>query len=129
MIVIDSSAIVAILNNEAEADDFSAMVLRHETIIGAPNVLETVMVLSREYQAQSSAQVNRFLAASAIAVVPFDETQLDMAAVAFLKYGKGRHPAGLNFGDCMAYALAKSMRLPLLFKGDDFALTDIERAV
>ena len=129
MIVIDSSAIVAILNNEVEADDFSTMVLRHETIIGAPNVLETVMVLSREYQAQSSAQVNRFLAASAIAVVPFDETQLDMAAVAFLKYGKGRHPAGLNFGDCMAYALAKSMRLPLLFKGDDFALTDIERAV
>ena len=72
---------------------------------------------------------DKFIADQKLIIVPFDGNLLAIARTAFLKYGKGRHPASLNFGDCMAYALAKSMRLPLLFKGDDFALTDIERAL
>ncbi len=69
--------------------------------------------------------LDAWIAARRIAVVPVDHTLAQIAADAFARYGKGRHPAGLNFGDCFAYALARSLNAPLLFKGDDFARTDV----
>jgi ribonuclease VapC len=72
--------------------------------------------------------LDAWLARRAIAVIPVDHTLARLAADAFARYGKGRHPAGLNFGDCFAYALAASLGAPLLFKGEDFARTDVARA-
>ena len=86
------------------------------------------MVLSRRYPDGGAGAIDKFLHDYNVTVIAFGLRELAIAREAFLRYGKGRHPAGLNFGDCMAYALAKSQGIPLLFKGDDFTLTDIERA-
>lgn len=131
MIAIDSSALVAILRNEPDA-------LLYAEAIGAANVrilssvgcLETSMVMAGAGLGESVWEpLDRLLARSKIAVLPFDAEQASLARAAFLKYGKGRHPASLNFGDCAAYALAKSKRVPLLYKGEDFAKTDIVSAL
>ena len=129
-LAIDSSAIVAIFLKEPEAEALWH-ILRGAQVahVCAASILETQMVLSRRYPDGGANAIDKFIADQKLIIVPFDGNLLMIARTAFLKYGKGRHPAGLNFGDCMAYALAKSMRLPLLFKGDVFALTDIERAV
>jgi ribonuclease VapC len=76
-----------------------------------------------------AAEVNALLDALKVNIAAFDHQQATLALAAFARYGKGRHPAALNFGDCCAYALAKSMNLPLLYKGNDFAQTDIASAL
>jgi ribonuclease VapC len=85
-----------------------------------------VVEASRGYE--GSRDFDLFLAAAGIEIVPVDADQAEIARQAFRNYGKGRNPAGLNYGDCFSYALAKTTGLPLLFKGDDFSQTDIERA-
>ena len=128
--VIDSSALVAIFKLEAEAESFNALIARAETkIIAAPTALETAMVLSRIYGTAVSAKLDSYMSDAAIVTVPFTADHAAVARQAFLRYGKGRHPAGLNFGDCIAYATARLEAMPLLFKGDDFRLTDVEPAV
>ncbi len=81
---------------------------------GVTNPIETVSEAEIDYK---------------LMFVPFDERMIRIAQEAFLRYGKGRHPAKLNFGDCMSYALAKALDVPLLYKGEDFAATDIESAL
>lgn len=128
MIVIDSSAVVACLAEEADATEFARRIaLARRRLISSVNLLEArlVLVFSKGIPAEI---VDDFLANEQIEVVPFDEPLSALAFDAYRRFGKGRHPARLNMGDCTAYALARSRGWPLLYKGDDFTQTDIERA-
>lgn len=128
MIVIDSSAVVACLAEEADATEFARRIaLAKRRLISSVNLLEArlVLVFSKGIPAEI---VDDFLANEQIEVVSFDEDLSNLAFEAYRRYGKGRHPAKLNMGDCAAYALARSRGWPLLYKGDDFTQTDIERA-
>ena len=122
---IDSSAIVSIILGEQSAEGLVEKIQRSSfTIVGSPSLAETGIVLSsRGRDAQSD--LDMFLLASGTGVVPFTQEHFKISIEAFRKYGKGRHPAALNFGDCMSYAIAKLARLPLLFTGEDFSKTDI----
>jgi ribonuclease VapC len=127
--IVDSSVIVAVLRAEPEARDFaraieSAMLCR----ISAANYLEAAVVIDSSRSAISSRRFDDFFRASRIAVEAVTPRQAEIAREAYRDFGKGRHKAGLNFGDCFAYALAKEMDEPLLFKGNDFRHTDIEPA-
>jgi ribonuclease VapC len=127
-IVVDTSAVVAIITLEAEAEAFSAtMSSATRRIMTSVNLLEARLVLSFTKNMPLET-VSDFVARESIDIIPFDEALSDFAFEAYGRYGKGRHPARLNMGDCAAYALAKSRGWPLLCKGDGFAETDIERA-
>lgn len=123
MIVLASSAIVAIMLEEEEEEAFSEILGSNPAFVGAPTLVETRMVLDARLPAAGDL-LNKFLHDSAVTFVPFDAAMF-VAAAAFIRYGRGRHRARLNFGDCLSYAVASVMRLPLLFKGDDFVHTDI----
>ena len=126
--VIDTSAVVACLAEEADATEFTRKIaLAERRVMSSVNLLETrlVVVFSKEIPAGI---VDDFLANERIDFVPFDEALSHLAFEAYRRFGKGRHTARLNMGDCAAYALAKSRGWPLLFKGEDFAQTDVERA-
>ena len=121
---VDSSAIVAIINREPEARQYAAAITDGEAIIGWPTVLEIrLWLLRRPYQ--TTHWLDDFLAEPGTRIVPFGGEQERIAAKACAAFGKGRHPAGLSFGDCMAYAVAMHERVPLLFKGHDFSKTDV----
>jgi len=131
MMVIDTSAVVAFLQSEPEADRIE-QVLEHasELHMSAFNAFECRTVLYVRYGARGAADFELFLARAGIVVEPFDAEQVDSAFAAYRRFGKGTgHPARLNLGDCAAYALAQSLGLPLLYRGDDFARTDVGRAL
>lgn len=124
--VIDTSAVLAILFGEPEAAAFAAAIERSETrLISTASVLEAALVMESETGEEGSRELDLLLLKATIEVVPFNSEQLRVARHACRLYGKGRHPARLNFGDCFAYALSKTTGEPLLFKGDDFAKTDV----
>jgi ribonuclease VapC len=130
MIVVDSSALVAILENEPEAQRF-VNVLREapRRLVNAVNVYETGIVIGARRGRERVARVMDFIDEMSIEVVPFAEPHISAALDAYMRYGKGIDPkARLNLGDCAAYALAKALNAPLLFKGDDFAATDVLRS-
>lgn len=128
--VIDSSAFVAILLGEPEQIAFIEAITADRTrISSAPTVFETGMVLLTRRGEPGLADFRAFYARAAIQTARFEPEQLDVAINAFRRFGKGRHSAGLNFGDCFSYALAKATGEPLLFKGNDFSQTDLKRAV
>ena len=130
MIVIDSSAIIAILKNETEAAPFTEAVGRAERcFLSAVNYLEVCLVLLGRGPKAALAYLDPWIERAGIEVVAFDAPLATVAREASLRFGRGRHPAGLNLGDCAAYALAKSRDLPLLFKGADFPKTDIVPAI
>ena len=124
MIVVDTSAIIAIISQEEEYELF-AIIMRQsrDVLISDGTAVELLTVASRADKYYDMA--NRFLDESIVSVVPVDSEQIAIAGEAYRKYGKGNHPARLNFGDVFAYALAKQRNLPLLYKGDDFSKTDI----
>ncbi len=128
MIVVDSSALIAILEGEEDANRFvAAMAQADRLMISAVNVHETgVVILSRRGR-DAVDRLWRFLEVdNAFEIIPFDTAQIREALRAFDRYGKGRHSrARLNLADCAAYALASTYGVPLLFKGDDFAATDV----
>ena len=130
MIVIDSSALLAILRREPEADGFLHILAEEENcLLSAVSLLETSMVLAgRTGDATSWPELDVLVARAGMQIVPQDAGLAEVARTAFLRYGKRRHPAGLNLGDCASYALAKNRNLPLLFKGDGFPRTDVRRA-
>ena len=128
MIAVDTSALIAILADEAEARAFRSVLIATEAVIGAPIYLEFAMVAVVKSPVLTTADVSKFLGCLNVSVVDFTADDARMAEAAFRKYGKGRHKAALNFGDCCSYATAKTRSLPLLFKGDDFTLTDLEAA-
>ena len=131
MIAIDSSELVAILQNEPDALLFAEAIGGAEAIVvSAVTLFETSMVLAGRVQDETAWRLlDALIGRAKIEIVPFDAGQAAIARAAFLKYGKGRHPAALNFGDCASYALAKSKGAPLLYKGADFARTDIVSAL
>ncbi len=125
--VIDTSALVAIFLAEPERKLLLDLVLQAETrMISAATVLETGIVLEARRGESAGREFDLFLVRANLQIVPVDSEQTEIARSAWRKYGKGRHPAALNFGDCFAYALAKFAGEPLLAKGTDFAATDIE---
>ena len=127
--IIDTSAFIAILRGEPERIPFlEIMDAAKSRAVAAPTLLETSMVLIGKQNADIAKALDDFLAVSDIDILPFTADHLAVAREAFLRYGKGRHPAGLNFGDCIAYATARLEAMPLLFKGEDFRLTDVEAA-
>jgi ribonuclease VapC len=130
MIVVDSSALIAILLGEPEKQAFQNLIAQERCIISAVNAHETATVLRIRSGTRAVEHLWQFLADIEIEIVPFDAPQVRAAAVAFDRYGKGIDPkAKLNFSDCAAYVLAKTMNLPLLFKGDDFVHTDLSPAI
>jgi len=128
--VIDTSALVAVLLGDASAPGLAAAIeAASSRLLSAANLLETAMVVESRKGEAAGRDLDLLLYRAAIEVVPVDHDQAEIARTAWRQFGKGRHPAGLNYGDCFAYALAKARQMPLLFSGDDFARTDIEPAL
>jgi ribonuclease VapC len=125
--VIDTSALLAIFLAEPERKRFLNLIVEASTrLISAASVLETGIVLEAKRGEAAGREFDLFVVRANLEVVAVDNEQVEVARSAWRKYGKGRHPAGLNFGDCFAYALAKSCGETLLAKGADFRLTDID---
>ena len=126
--VLDTSALLAILMAEPEAEGF-AVAIEHDPIrlISAGSMLETAIVAESRWRDAGGRELDLLLFKTGITVIPVDAEQVEIARQAFRLFGKGRHPAGLNFGDCFAYALSRVSGQPLLFKGDDLAQTDVDR--
>jgi ribonuclease VapC len=128
-VILDTSAIIAVLRAEPEAPDFvkaiEASPSRH---ISAVSYVEAAIVIDGGKDAVASRRFDDFFRVSRIAIETVTPKQAELARQAYRDFGKGRRKAGLNFGDCFAYALAKEMDEPLLFKGNDFARTDVEVA-
>jgi len=128
-VILDSSAVVAILRAEREAPQFARAIQAAEPRrISAVSYVEAAVVIDSSKDAIASRRFDDFFRASRIAVETVTAKQAEIARQAYRDFGKGRHKAGLNFGDCFAYALAKELDEPLLFKGDDFCHTDVEAA-
>ncbi len=126
---IDTSAVLAIVQGEPEREEFSLLIEQADLrLISTVSVLEATMVMEGRKGDSASSVLDQFLRDLAIKTVAFDAEQLELARTAFRRFGKGRHRAGLNFGDCAAYALARWSGEPLLYKGTDFGATDIRRA-
>ena len=131
VIAVDTSALVAILVREPEADAFLMSLEQADSIVMSPvSLLEINMVIRGEKGYESISDLEQLLADAEIKIWPFDEAMAKVAVTAFVDYGRGSgSSAKLNFGDCASYALAKSLDIPLLFKGADFVHTDIVSAV
>lgn len=127
MIAIDTSVIVAMALREPEAESFQTLVGRQTAVIGWPTLLEARMVLTGKGFANAAAIIDQLASLPNVTPIAFDEKHYRAAENAFDRFGKGRHPAGLNMGDCFAYAVAQVAKAPLLFKGQDFGQTDIVR--
>lgn len=129
MIAIDTSALVAIAKNELEQEAFADLISVEGAVIGAPTLFETRLVLQSLLDGGADRYVDAIVANPSVSVVDFTIGHYRLAAAAFVKYGRGQsHPAKLNFGDCMSYAVAKLEDVPLLYKGRDFVHTDIRPA-
>jgi ribonuclease VapC len=125
--VIDTSALLAILNNEPERRSFNEAIEAAESVsLSAATFVETSIVIEARFGAEGARDLDHFLSLSSIQVREVDADQAYVARRAFTEFGKGRHPAGLNFGDCFSYALAKVRGERLLFKGSDFSQTDVD---
>jgi ribonuclease VapC len=127
--VIDTSALTAILLGEPEGPHFIELIAAaDDPVISAATLLEASIVMHAKTGDPGVSDLDELIAASAIRIVAVDSGQAVLARRAFLAYGKGHAPAGLNYGDCFSYALAKALGRPLLFKGLDFARTDLPPA-
>ena len=127
--ILDTSALLAILFDEPEAGYFERLIAGAATCrMSAANHLEAAMVVESCMGDEGGRQLHNFVETAGIELAPVRPEQAQAARLAWRRYGRSNHPAGLNFGDCFAYPLAEATREPLLFKGDDFTLTDIEAA-
>jgi len=127
--IVDTSALMAILLAEPDGDTLARMILRASAAqVAAPTLVECLIVAIAKFGPEGGVRLYELLDALRIEVVPFDGRLARLAGEGFEHFGKGRHPAGLNFGDCFSYALARGGGEPLLFKGDDFTRTDIQAA-
>ena len=128
--VIDTSAVMAILRDERERRSFTeAIEDAEQCLMSAVSFVEASMVMEARNGYEGLRDLDLFLLKAGISIEAVDLEQAKVARSAFTMFGKGRHEASLNFGDCFSYALAKVSGSPLLFKGDDFSRTDIEAAV
>jgi ribonuclease VapC len=128
--VLDTSALLALLLDEPEAEDFRAAVEDDTTrLVSAATLLETALVIEARKGEPGGRELDALIQKADVVVVPVDAEHVSEARRAYRRFGKGRHAAGLNFGDVFAYALARTAGEPLLFKGEDFTKTDIRRVV
>ncbi|MHB1499927.1 MAG: type II toxin-antitoxin system VapC family toxin [Candidatus Dormibacteria bacterium] len=129
--ILDTSAIVAIMRGELDADRYIAAISQAASPrISAGTYLETAMVIDANHDPVLSRRLDDLLAAARVKVEPVTQRHAEIARQAYRDFGKGSgHPAGLNLGDCFAYALARDAKEPLLFKGNDFTETDIPPAL
>jgi ribonuclease VapC len=124
--VLDSSAVVAVLLDEPEAETFSRVLVRSDDpVLSAVSFVECSLVMFTRAGEDGLNQLDRMLFASGVRRVEVDERQADTVRHAWVRFGQGNAPAGLNFGDCFSYALARTLDRPLLFKGGGFARTDV----
>ncbi len=127
--VIDTSALIAILLGEPDAETFARLIMDDsKKLLSAFSFLETSIVIEAKKGESGGRELDLLIHRAGIDIIPMDAEQSELARYAWRNYGKGRHPAGLNVGDCCSYALAKYSGEPLLFKGNDFFKTDIEQA-
>ena len=129
MIVLDTSAILAVLEREPEAEGFiRKMADAPGCLVSAATLVEAGIVTLARRGPAGSHFLSALLVRAGVHTVEVDDEQAQVAVEAYQRYGKGRHPAGLNFGDCFSYALARAKGAALLYKGDDFSQTDVQRA-
>jgi ribonuclease VapC len=127
--IIDTSAIIAILFDEDDAMSYAKAITEADSCrISAATFVETAIVVEAQTKNSGGRQLDAFIRRAGIVIEPVTEEQAHIARQAFIDFGKGRHAAGLNYGDCFSYALSKASREPLLFKGKDFAKTDLSAA-
>jgi ribonuclease VapC len=125
-LILDTSATVAVIREEEGSVALAEALQAAPSIaIGTPTLFETAMVLIAKEGEAGRLALSLFLEENGIVSIPFDDRHLNLSLEAFVRYGKGRHPAKLNYGDCMTYAIAQLAGEPLLFVGEDFAKTDI----
>lgn len=128
--IVDTSAVLAILFEESDAEIYARALTRADSCrMSAASFVEAAVVVDTQTKDKGSRQFDAFIRRAGIAIEPVTEEQAHIARQAYADFGKGRHPAGLNFGDCFSYALAKASGEPLLFKGKDFNKTDIVPAL
>ena len=124
--VIDTSAVLAILQDEPERPRFTeAIAGAAQRSMSAATLLEAAIVVEARFGVEGGRYLDQLLERAGVEVVAVDEEQVRIARDAYRRFGRGQHPAGLNFGDCLSYALAQVRHQRLLFKGDDFAQTDV----
>ena len=130
-LVIDTSALAAIIFGEADAERYADVLVRHvgACTISAPTLVEVEIVTRARLGDDGAELLTTVLQRVSATVEPFDERLAHAAAAAWVRFGKGRHPAQLNLGDCYSYALSRQLEVPLLFKGNDFAQTDVRSAM
>ena len=127
--IVDTSAVIAILFAESDAEIYANAIARAEACrMSAATFVEVSIVVEALTKSSGSRQLDAFMRRAGITIEPLTEEHAHLARQAFTDFGKGRHPAGLNYGDCFSYALAKATTEPLLFKGKDFAKTDLVAA-
>jgi ribonuclease VapC len=128
--VVDTSALLAILEDEPERRNFNgAIEVADSRRMSAVTFVESSMVIESRFGAEGVRDLDRLIERAEVEIVPVDVEQARTAREAFARFGKGRHAAGLNFGDCFSYALARVLGEPLLFKGEDFGRTDVAPAI
>ncbi|MGO9061173.1 MAG: type II toxin-antitoxin system VapC family toxin [Candidatus Binataceae bacterium] len=126
--VIDTSALLAILLGEPEAEKFAAAIVADpRRLVSTASAFEASIVIEVRKGPAGGRELDLLFHRAQLDMVPFTEPQFEAARFAWRQFGKGNHPAGLNFGDCFAYALAKTLNEPLLFKGEDFLQTDVKK--
>jgi ribonuclease VapC len=124
--IVDTSALIAILDQEPEAERIArTLAATSERMLSAANLVEVGIVMQARHGDDGARDVDLLLAKLRVEIVPFTARHAELARKAYRRYGRGRHRAKLNLGDCFAYALAKDESAPLLFKGDDFGQTDV----
>jgi ribonuclease VapC len=125
-VILDASAILAVLLREPGCEDLLRLITESQVVAaGAPTLVETALVLSSRMRKNARVLLNEFLREAEVEIISFTRDHYEVAVDAFERYGKGRHSAALNFGDCMTYAVARISGMPLLFTGKDFSKTDI----
>ena len=128
--VLDTSALIALLQNEPEAEDFrTALELDETRMVSAATLLETAMVIETRKGEAAGRELDRLIDKASITIVAVDADQIEEARRAWRRFGRGRHEAALNYGDLFSYALSQTTGQPLLFKGDDFRRTDVARVI
>ena len=128
--VIDTSALMALLLDEPEAEDFrTALELDETRLLSAATLLETAVVIEARKGEAAGRELDRLIDKAVVTIVAVDADQVEEARRAWRRFGRGRHQAGLTYGDLFAYALSRTTGEPLLFKGDDFRRTDVARVI
>ena len=128
--IVDTSAIIAILFNEQDAEVYAKAITRADSCrMSAATFVETAIVVEAQTRNNGGRQLDAFIRRASIGIESVTEEHAYLARQAFIDFGKGRHRAGLNYGDCFSYALARATREPLLFKGKDFAQVDLVAAL